>query len=250
MGAFAIVALIIVALFGLDTITSGIVRSYVRTIGTIAWSTAVSAVTAIDSSGVLASRQSLIRENDALKEQLSLLQEHSARFKELEADNARLQELAHLVARDPGGIAVRMLSSFQASPYGTFLIGSGKNAGITIGSVVLTPGGYLLGTISDVDSETASVKALLSPGENIDLIANEVAFSAQGYGGGNARGEMPRTALIAVGDAVTSPKHYNRIVGIIGAIESASSSASQKVFMRLPTNLATLRYVYIIPAQQ
>lgn len=239
--------LISVALFGFDTLTGGLVRSYARTMGTLSWSALAGAISTVDESGLLTTRRALVSENDALKDEIALREEHFVRFHELEAENEILRALARLAEIEEVGVSARVLSSFNVSPYGTFLIDAGKNDGVVVGSIVLTPGGFVFGSVSDVDSHTATVLSLFAPTREVEAHAGDVAFVVQGRGGGNAIAEVPRDAEVNVEDAVIIPEFGGRPAGIIGAIESASSSATQTFFIRFPANLDTLDFVYVIP---
>jgi cell shape-determining protein MreC len=175
-------------------------------------------------------------------------EEEAARFKSLQEENDALREMAALAATEPG-VTAPVLSSFDSSPYGTFTIGAGASSGITEGSIVLTQGGFVLGSVTDVAARTATVEAFFAPGKKIDMNVGGVAFVADGRGGGNARGEIARDALVKTGDTVLIPAFAHRPAGIVGELQAASSSAFTTLYIRLPFNLDTLRYVYVLPIQ-
>lgn len=243
-GALLIVILISVVAFGFDSLTGGVVRSYVRTMSALAMTAAGNTVNGIDQSGILETHGMLARENAALKEKIALYEERSAVLHSIEDENVALREMAHL-AEEREGITARVLSNFDASPYGTLLIDTGINDGVRIGNKVKTAGGFVLGTVSDADVENATVKTLFAPENSVDLLDGEVAFSATGRGGGNARAEIPRDAKVSVGDSLIA-KEFGAPAGVIGSIESASSSATQTLFIRIPVNLNTLQFVYVV----
>lgn len=245
--SLAIAILISVAFFGFDTLTGGLVRSYARTVGALFWGAAAGTFETIDGSGILKSRRSLAAENQQLRDDIERRSEESARFTALTAENADLAQLAGLRSTEGGGHAARVLSSFHSSPYGTFLIGAGKKDGIILGDIVLTPGGFVLGTVSDLDSHTATVRALFAPGDETELVIGESAFSATGRGAGNARASLSRDARVRVGDAATVPSLDGRAAAVVGLIEVASSSATQTLYLRVPANLDVLRFVFILP---
>lgn len=249
LGTFAVALAISVVLFGFDTLTGGLVRSYTRTMGSLAWGAVAGVSHTMDSTGYFATRSSLVEENTMLKEKLVLYEEQSARYRALEQQNDALREIAGLAGSEGDGTTARVLSSFHSSPYGTFVIGAGERDGIVRGDIVLTPGGFVLGSVSDLDAHTATVDALFSPGRRLEVLVKDVAFDAEGRGGGNARAEIPRGADVAVGDAAVVPSAGGRVAGVIGEIESASSSATQTLFIRLPHNADTLRFVYVVSAE-
>jgi cell shape-determining protein MreC len=246
-GAIGLVCIVIV--FAIDGFSGGRVRSYVRTFSSVAWGAAGYTADFVNQSGYFSSRSALARENRELSERLALFEEQSARYHALEMQNDALRAMVSLVESDRSGQTARVLSSFRTAPYGTFVIAAGERDGIARGDIVLTSGGFALGRITDLDAHTATVHALFAPGATTEVVVRDVAFSVDGRGGGNAYAEIPRGAGLALGDAAIVPEYGGRVAGLIGSIESASSSATEKLYLRLPHNLDTLRFVYVVPAQ-
>ena len=67
-----------------------------------------------------------------------------------------------------------------------------------------------------------------------------------GDGGGNAHASVPRGIPVHEGDAVIANAYGGRAIGVVGKVVSSPASAEQTVYMRLPVDLASLRYVYIL----
>lgn len=245
--AFIAILFVAVFVFGIDKISGGAVRGYARQGGSMIWATASAAGSAITGNGVLSAKQSLIEENELLKDEIAKRDENAMRYAALSEENAALREQLGLASEE--GITVPVLSSFESSPYGTFRIGGGAAAGIEEGSIVLTPGGFVLGAVTFVSPRTATVEAFFAPGKELQMQVNGIPFMADGRGGGNARGEIPRDADVALNDAVIVPAFGGRTAGIVGKIESASSSAYTTLFIRIPRNLDSLRYVHVLPLQ-
>lgn len=211
------------------------------------WTAASAAGSTLTGSGVLNAKQTLIEENTQLKEEIARRDENALRYAALADENASLREMLELASEE--GISVPVLSSFESSPYGTFRIGGGAAAGIQEGSIVLTSGGFVLGSVTFVSPRTATVEAFFAPGKEIQMQVNGIPFVADGRGGGNARGEIPRDAKVALNDVVIIPSFGGRTAGIVGSIESASSSAYTTLYIRIPRNLDSLRYVHVLPLQ-
>lgn len=245
--AFVAILFVAVFVFGIDRISGGAVRGYARQGGGTLWAVASAGANALTGSGALSSKQTLIEENARLQEEILKRDENATRYQGLLAENEALREMLGLSAED--GVTVPVLSSFTSSPYGSFRIGGGAAAGLKEGGIVLTPGGYVLGAITFVSARTATVEAFFAPGKEIEMQVNGFAFLADGRGGGNARGEVPRDAQVAVNDSVIVPAFGGRTAGIVGQIESASSSAYTTLYIRIPRNLDSLRYVYVLPLQ-
>lgn len=246
--AFIAVVLVVGLVFGIDKVSGGLVRGYARQGGASLSVAASASLSVITENGLLSSKRSLQKENTELKKAISVRDENAARFKALEDENEALRAMANLAATEDG-VTAPVLSSFRASPYGTFLIGAGSVHGISEGSVVLTEGGFILGIVTGVSVRTATVESFFAPGKEIEMNVDGNAFVAEGRGGGNARGEIARDASVAVGDAVLVPAFASRPAGVIGELQSASSSAYTTLYIRLPLNLESLRYVYVLPLQ-
>ena len=243
---FLTLALGAASIFGIDYVTEGVLRSSVREAGGLASASLASVMNVLPSSHGLASRAALVAENEELRDALERRAEQDARFATLSAENEELRMLARLAAEDGGGLSATVLSSFSTSPYGTFVIGAGKRHGISEGAVVLTPGGFVLGTVIALQERTATVESLFAPGKEIEAAIGDVPVLLRGRGGGNARGEAPREAPIRLGDVVTIPQLGSRPLGLVFQLDSASSSAAATLFVRTPTNLDTIRFVYVV----
>jgi cell shape-determining protein MreC len=243
--AFVVVVLLALFVFGVDTISSGAVRTYAQQAGGSLSTVAYGAYSRIVGSGVFESKKSLVDENMQLKDALAQHEEEALRFETLSEENEQLRGMLSLATED--GIGVPVLSSFRSSPYGTFRIGGGKAAGITEGNVVRTPGGFALGVVTVVSAHAATVESFFAPGKEIEMQLHGTPFVAQGRGGGNARAEFPRDAAVSNGDVVIAPTFGGYPSGVVGRFDSASSSAYTTLYIRIPTNLDALRFVYVVP---
>lgn len=244
LGAIALLVAIGL-LFAVDRFSGGIIHEFVRATGGAARSLAASGAASITESGFFASRSSLARDNEELRREIALHAERIAQAEFLRSENDALKEMARL-AEDEAGISARIVSSFESSPYGTFLIDAGSADGVQVGSIVLTPGGFILGEVTSVSGESASVHSLFSPQRTVALFVGDAAFTADGQGGGNARAEVAREMNIPVGAAVVAPQYGGRNAGTVMHVETASSSATAILSIRIPVNLDTLRFVYVV----
>ncbi len=246
MRVFLVLALFALGVFGADYVTQGTLRSSIREAGGLASASLASVVNALPSAHGFATRAALIAENEELHDALARRAEEDTRATALRVENEELRALAQLTAEEETGLSAAVLSSFATSPYGTFVIGAGARYGLREGAVVLTPGGFVLGTVISVQDRTATVESLFAPGKEIEAAINDVPILLKGRGGGNARGEAPREAPLRVGDVVTIPHLESRPAGLVMELDSASSSAAATLFIRTPTNLDTLRFVYVV----
>lgn len=200
---------------------------------------------AVTESGFFASKAALAREVASLRQSVASLTEQSAASKAIADENAHLRAMLHLTERDPG-ITAPVVSSFSASPYGTFLIGAGTGDPVSVGDLVLTEGGFVAGTVAEVRGRTSLVRTLFAPNASVEVIVGGSGTVAEGRGGGNARANLPRSVQLAPGDAVIAPSLGGRAVGVVGSVDSDPARAEQTAYISLPVNLSSLRFVYIL----
>lgn len=233
--------------FGVDYVSDGALRSMVRNTSAVALSSAALTQDTFADFSFFTTRKALQDESERLRAELALTTELAGRIVTIVDENIALREMARLASSESVGITVPVLSAYHESIYGTFIIGSGRDQGVERGSVVLTPGGYALGHVSALDDSTATVHGAFAPDSTLALMVRDIAFEAEGRGAGNARAEVPREAQVQVGDVVLAQKYGSRPVGIIEKIDSESSNTVLILYIRVPTNLETLRFAYVIP---
>ncbi len=240
----AITALILV-LIVLDALTGGSVRGLVRSFTAGAWEKTERVRNAITDSGYFSTHRALAGENAALRDQIAQYREKAAAYEVLLQENSQLRDALSL-AGNHVGMTAPIVSSFKSSPYGSFLIGAGENDPIAAGDLVVTQGGFVVGSVSEVLANTASVKGVFSAGQVTDALLRQGAIVVTGDGGGNAHASVPRGVEVREGDPVIAPMYGHRAIGIVGRVESSATSPDQEVFIRLPVNLTSLRYVFVI----
>lgn len=242
-GIATILVLVIVAV---DVVSDGKVREVVRVPSSALWQIVAEVPTRIGATGFFSSRRSLAAENAALRRELADLKERSATLSVLAAENEELRSLLAVV-EEGQGITAPVLSSTRASPYGTFLVGAGQADSVSYGSIVVTSGGFVIGRVTDVDSRRAVVTELLAPGASVDAVVRKAGISVEGQGGGNGRARVPRGLDIREGDPLTSSVLGGRPIAVVGSVKSDPSSPWSTLFVRLPSPISALRFVYIIP---
>lgn len=245
-GRLLFATVLILLVFALDALLGGPFRNFVRSVAGGVWGGASSARTSVAGSGFFARNSTLASENEALKRELSGVLERAAAYGSLREENETLRSLLRFTQASQG-VTAPVVSSYHASPYGTFLIGAGANDAIAPGDIVLSETGYAIGRVADVGTTHSLVKAAFQSGAQIDIVLGNAALTAEGEGSGNALVIVPRGIDVEVGDTVIAPTYAGHPVGIVGKVEEVSTTAEQKVFIVLPANLSTLRFVHIIP---
>ncbi len=239
-----ILTVLVILVVLLDILSGGKIRFEVRRAVAFLSQSTNSVTSHLWGSSFFSTRAALQAENRTLTTQLEHLSERAAASELLQQENDTLRQLAHLSENTPG-VTAPIISSISSSPYGTFLIGVGVNDHLAKGDLVLTDGGFVIGQVSEIGRSTALISEILAPGASFDATLNNAAVHVEGEGGGNGRLEAPRGLGIAVGDVVVVPQFRQRGIGVVGAIASSSASASQHVYLRIPTSLSKLQFVYV-----
>lgn len=236
---------LVVVIFVVDLASGGSLRHASQGAAAAISNTVIRTFSALKYSGFFRTRATLAAQNRLLQTQVEAYQTQSLIYKALQEENAQLAAMAHM-AQGNVGITVPVLSSFRSSPYGTFLIGGGSVEDVKLNDLVLTEDGFVVGNITNVNTHTALVSEVLGSGKTVDGLVAGSASSFTGTGGGNARAQIGRGVALAVGDVVTSPTAGARPIGIVGHIESGPASAYSTVYIRLPANIESLRYVFVL----
>jgi cell shape-determining protein MreC len=240
------VTLLILLILLIDMISGGFLRTEVRALTVRLWSATTYVRGAVFGNGYFVSHASLAAENASLRDEVAQYQEDAAGYQVLKQENDSLRSILNLAQTQPG-ITAPVVSSVISSPYGTFIVGAGTADSVEVGSLVVTEGGFVVGTVSEVGAHTSLVTELFAGGSSVDVLLDGAPAAAEGRGGGNALITLPRGITAAVNDPVTAPGLGGRAVGVVGKVESDPASAVQSVYVTLPVNLSSLRYVYLIP---
>lgn len=239
--------ILILCVFALDAILGGPFRDFVRSVAGSVWGGVSNARSSVAGSGFFARNSKLASENEALKRELAAVRERAAAYGALKEENEALRSMVRYT-QTATGVTAPVVSSFHASPYGTFTVSAGADDAIAKGDLALSQAGYVIGRVADVGETNTLIHTLFQAGSSIDVVINNAAVTATGEGGGNARVDVPRGIDVRVGDTVTAPTLGGHPVGIVGKVEAVTTSAEQKVYIVLPVNLSLLRMVYITPA--
>ncbi len=227
-----------------DSLSGGMFRALLRGTATLA-ATPVRMVSHTELGAWVSSRSELAGELARLKEENAVLTAERFRRDVLENENDELRELTHLAADEPGR-AVRVVSSFRSSPFGTLILGSGTREGIAAGDLALAPGGFVIGTVTDVSPGSATLQTLFSRGERLDVVFGDEAAELEGLGGSVARAEVSRDTGITEGAVALAPAFGGRPVGVVGSLERNDADAFARLLVRTPANLDVIPFLYIV----
>jgi len=245
---FLVATLFVIVLIVTDILLEGSLRIRAREfLSPITHSTAI-IWRVITQTEVWSSRATLLAENARLQDEVERMRARDLLTSFVFEENESLRALVR-IRDEEGGVVAPVLSSFRASPFDSFVLGAGGGEGIEKGMLVLTNTGFLIGEILDVGEHTSTARFLFANGARTDAAVGSMGLFLEGRGRTQARAEVPREAPVAVNDTVVATS-YARPIGVIGSIESASSSVYSMLFVHVPTNLNMLREVIIVPFER
>ena len=175
--AIAIVTTVAVAVSGGTTFPENLVGTLLQPVR--------SGVASIDRQAVrfynyIFSYESLEAENDALKREILDMQEDVRTAQELQRENLRLRQLLKLSDEHEDYTFVdAYIISWGASSYrSAFTIGKGSNHGLEPGMCAITENGQVVGLVTDVGTNWATITTILDNGLEISA-----SIASSGYTG-------------------------------------------------------------------
>jgi len=170
----------------------------------------------------------------------------------LRAENAMLK--AHLGRAGVEGsvILAGVIMAPPASTYDTLVIDAGAAQGVAVGQYVSAGGSTVIGTVTDVSSDSAHVTLLSAPGTTHDalVMSNQsgktLPISIAGQGGGSFSGQLPSGSMVATGDSVVFAGVAGQFVAQVVAVERRVGESFVTLYMHMPVNIFELRFVEVI----
>ena len=209
--------------------------------------------------------ETLHRSNDQLSRDNARLAAENARTRELERQNGILTELLEVkgslsFATVTGSIIGRESSQFRR----VVTIDVGSDSGVRAGDVVVGPGGALVGRVTSVTGNSATVLLVNDAGSTVigQLGKNQATGSVIGQLGGvlimenidtTERlqiGDTVTTAGIDLGGGVRSPFPKGLVIGSLVDVEHDANAVTQTAFIQPAADLDRLEYVLVITDYQ
>lgn len=241
VGVVALAVLIIVRLFGFNSISRTLVF-----MGAPLWGISHSVSERLASLVLLVhTKESLIENQKALQTRIDVSYQDALQLNVLRDENASLKEM---FGRSPfkRALLTAVLNNPTQTPYDTLVIDAGKNLGVISGAQVSVQGS-VVGSIMEVAPTWSKVKLLSSPGEEHQVIIGKTRISAlaTGLGAGNFDARIPRELDVVSGDPVVFPELDKRSVGVVETIVVSANDSFQRILFKSLINLAETRFVEV-----
>jgi len=135
------------------------------------------------------------------------------------------------------------------TPYDTLILDVGRREETEVGDLVFAGGSVVIGGITEVYGSTARATLFSAPGQTHDaLIFSEggsVPISLEGQGAGSFVGKIPQGTPVAVGQTVIFSNISPVFAASVSYVEALPGESFQTVYMQMPTNPFTLRFVEV-----
>jgi len=209
--------------------------------------------------GYIFKYESLAAENEALKQQLSDIENNARIADTVTRENQRLRDLLNLKnANEDYQLVDGYIISWSSNDWSsTFTINRGTNVGIQVGMCAVTANGELVGLVQEVGSNYAVIKSIMD--SSLEISAT---ISASGYNGmvkgGYSEGlsdklrmnYLPSSATIHINDQVvtTGSTVYPRglIVGKVVDAGFADTGVAKYAVLEPAADIDALEQVFII----
>lgn len=170
----------------------------------------------------------------------------------LKSENAMLKASLGRKAFEGQVLLAGVLMAPPASAYDTLVIDAGTAQGVAVGQNVSAGGSTIIGTVTDVSTDTARVTLLSAPGTSYDALViskgsgSTLPISIAGQGGGSFSGQLPAGSAVAPGDSVVFAGVVGQFVAEVVAVDQRAGESFVTLYMHMPVNIFDLRFVQVI----
>ena len=203
--------------------------------------------------------ESVVAENDALKEQISKLQEDARRADALERENDRLRKAMEMleVNEDYKMVDCYIISRSSQEWSNTFTVNRGTKAGIQEGMCAVTANGEVVGLVSEAGSNYAVIKSVMDSSLEISATIASSGYNGMVQGGyalgldGMLRMDsLPSNSVIRNNDQVVTSGSTvyprNLIIGYVVDADFDDTGVAKYALLKPAVNVGSLEQVFIV----
>ncbi len=193
------------------------------------------------------SKNTLLKENDLLKNQSLELESKFANYQSLENENQSLKELLGRLGENHQYILATILAKPNITLFDTLVLDIGGDKGVAVGDIVFAYGNIPLGKVSEVYTKTSKVTLFTNPGEKTNAVISSTNTYVDliGRGGGNFEIILPRDFTLSEGENVLLPDLNNYLIAKVVSTISDARDSYQKALLISPVNIQELKFVQV-----
>jgi cell shape-determining protein MreC len=141
-----------------------------------------------------------------------------------------------------------ILSGPATPPYDALILDLGEDDGVSVGDLVLSSNGYLVGEIIEISDKLSKVRLNSSYGikTSVFIGENKTMMEIIGIGSGNFVVQIPKDFLVEEGGLALMPGEDFTIVAEVKKIEGKDGEMFKRAYLFSPFNIKELRSVLII----
>ena len=202
----------------------------------------------------------LVQENEALRSQLAKAQDEARSAAEFKEENLRLRSLLGYLEQHTDYVTESaQIVAWDASNWvRAFSISKGTNFGIEKGDAVITEEGYLVGQVSEIGANWATVRTLVDVNMDVGVLVGDTEIAAVVVGDYALMQEnccklsyFTEDVTLFVEDRVITSGNGGAFppglsVGILSELRSEAGGQSYYAVVRPAANINTLSQVFII----
>lgn len=210
--------------------------------------------------GYLYKYDQLVQENSDLKAQVSQLQDQAREYSEVSEENARLRELLNLQDKHADFVfESSKIVSWDASNYTSAVtISKGSDSGIEVGDSVVTEYGALVGQVSELGANWATVRTVVDVSTNVGALAGDNGYAGIITGdfqlmqqGETKLSYLAYGAQIYEGDEITTSGKGGAfpaglLIGTVSAVMSEAGGQTVYGVVKPACDLGSLSQVFVI----
>ena len=203
--------------------------------------------------------EALVAENEALKEELSKIQEDARKSEAIVRENERLKALLQLTeAHEDYKLVDGYIISWSSNDWtSTFTINRGTNVGITEGMCAITANGELVGLVSEVGPNYSVIKSVLDSSLEISSTIASSGYNGMVQGGYSTGLEgllrmdyLPSDAAIRNHDQVVTAGSTiyprNLIIGYVVDAGFDDTGVAKYALLEPAADIRALEQVFIV----
>ncbi len=191
------------------------------------------------------SKQSLLKENEDLKNTINENQAKVSEHDSLLKENQELKEILGRIDENKDFVLATIIK--KPGIFDTLLLDVGESNGVKQGDLVFAYGNIPIGYISEVYNKSSSVNLFSKNGEktNVILDSKDIYLELIGRGGGNFEIILPRDLSVEKGEnfLLTNIKTY--VIAKVESIISDPRDSFQKALLVSPINTNQLKFVEV-----
>ena len=205
--------------------------------------------------------ESVVAENEALKEEIAKLQEDARRADALERENDRLRNALEMVEvnEDYKLVDCYIISRSSQEWSNTFTVNRGTRAGIQEGMCAVTANGEVVGLVSEAGPNYAVIKSVMDSSLEISATIASSGYNGMVQGGyalgldGMLRMDyLPSNSVIRNNDQVVTSGSTvyprNLIIGYVVDADFDDTGVAKFAILQPAADIDTLEQVFILTA--